>query len=78
MRTKNHSRMAKNYGIVDFQQQKYNDAQKILKNNTYMEESGLMKNLCKTLSKLSKNDLVNLDLIIQIKLRDKEIEVEND
>ena len=51
-------------------EQKKADVAKILANSVYMTDSGLMQLLVHSLSKLSKNDLVNLDLVIQIKVRD--------
>jgi hypothetical protein len=49
---------------------KKNDALAILENSVYMPDSGLMQNLAGSLAKLSKSDLVNLDLIIKLKIQD--------
>jgi hypothetical protein len=57
-------------GFTMTKEQKKADVAKILANSVYMTDSGLMQLLVHSLSKLSKNDLVNLDLVIQIKVRD--------
>lgn len=45
---------------------------KILENDIYMEDSELMKRLAKNLSNLSRTDLCDLSMIIDIKvLKDK-------
>ena len=54
--------------------QKCRDINAILKNETYMEDSGLMRNLVKALSRVSKSNLVNLDLIIKLKCNEAKSE----
>lgn len=43
---------------------------KILENSVYMPEAGMRERLSKSLLKLSKSDLFNLELLIEIRISD--------
>ena len=49
---------------------KYGYIHGILKNSTYLPESGLYRNLAAALEKLTADQLCNLDLIVSIKSDD--------
>jgi hypothetical protein len=61
--------------ILTNEDKKFEDALTILENETYMRNSGLLRGLARKLAKLSKGDLVNLDLIIKLKILEAKVSV---
>jgi len=55
---------------MTFNEEKAKLIQEILANSIYLPESGLIVWLAKSLDKLSYSDLINLNDIIMIKVRD--------
>lgn len=55
---------------MTFNEEKAKLIQEILANSKYLPESGLIVWLAKSLDKLSYSDLINLNDIIMIKVRD--------